>query len=122
MLLCLTASLSRGLSGVRPIVVENLIKFLNHNITPIVPTIGSVGASGDLCPLAHACLPLLGEGLVNYKGEIHKSNKVLKKIGIEPIKLEAKEGLALINGTHLMTGIGSLLCEEFEQLFQAGIC
>lgn len=122
MLLCLSASLSRGLSGVRPIIVENLIKFLNHDITPVVPTIGSVGASGDLCPLAHACLPLLGEGLVSFRGEIHESSRVLKKIGVSPIKLEAKEGLALINGTHLMTGIGSLLCEEFEQLFQAGIC
>lgn len=122
MLLCLTASLARGFSGVRPIIVENLIKFLNLNILPIVPTIGSVGASGDLCPLAHACLPLLGEGLVNFEGEIYKSNEILKKVGIKPIELEAKEGLAIINGTHLMTGMGSLLCEQFEQLFQAALC
>jgi len=122
MLLCLTASLSRGFSGVRPIIVENLVKFLNYNIIPVVPTIGSVGASGDLCPLAHACLPLLGEGLVNFEGEIYESSKIIEKVGIKPIKLEAKEGLAIINGTHLMTGIGSLLCEQFEQLFQAAIC
>lgn len=119
MLLLLAASLCRGHSGVRPLVATHIIDLLNHSITPIVPSIGSVGASGDLAPLAHACLSLIGEGEVLYQGAKRPSGDVLKEVGIEPLKLGPKEGLALINGTHLMSGEAALIMADVERVFDA---
>ncbi len=120
-MLILAASLSRGHSGVRLEVVETLIAMLNANITPLVPSRGSVGASGDLAPLAHVILVLIGEGEAEVDGEVISGADALSQAGIEPIVLEAKEGLALINGTHLMAAIGSLLCVDVGRLLEAAI-
>jgi histidine ammonia-lyase len=92
-------SLSKGYSGVRREVIQLMIDFMHHRIIPVVPTIGSLGASGDLAPLAHLCLPLIGEGEVTYKREQMPAAKALAMAGLDAITLEAKEGLALINGT-----------------------
>src|SRR6187551_225303 len=92
-------SLSQGHSGVRKEVVQFLLNLYNHNIFPIIPTIGSLGASGDLAPLAHLCLPMLGEGEVVYKREQMPATKALMLAGLDTLDLAAKEGLALINGT-----------------------
>ncbi len=98
-LLLKVLSLSKGNSGVRREVVQGLLDLYNHRILPVVPSIGSLGASGDLAPLAHLCLPLIGEGEVLYRREQMPAAKALALAGIEPLRLEAKEGLALINGT-----------------------
>lgn len=121
MLLLLAASLGRGRSGVRPVVVETIAAMLNAGVTPTVPSIGSVGASGDLAPLAHAVLVLIGEGEARFEGETLPGAEAMKRAGIEPIALEAKEGLALINGTHLMAAQGALLCEDARRLFDAAL-
>lgn len=92
-------SLSQGYSGVRKEVVQFLLDLYNNNIFPIVPTLGSLGASGDLAPLAHLCLPMLGEGEVVYKREQMPATKALMLAGLDTLDLAAKEGLALINGT-----------------------
>ncbi len=104
-LLTKTASLSQGHSGVRREVVQGLLDLLNHDILPIVPSKGSVGASGDLAPLAHLTLTLLGEGQVHYRGETIAAAHALQREGLKPIPLEAKEGLALINGTQVSTAL-----------------
>lgn len=96
-----------GHSGVRTIIVERLVDFYNKGIIPVVYEQGSLGASGDLAPLAHLSLPLLGKGKVQYKGEIVDSIVALKAEGIEPIALAAKEGLALLNGTQFMSAYAS---------------
>lgn len=96
-----------GYSGVRTIIVERLVDFYNKGIIPVVFEQGSLGASGDLAPLAHLSLPLLGKGKVHYKGEIVDSIVALKAEGIEPIALAAKEGLALLNGTQFMSSYAS---------------
>jgi len=93
--------LSKGYSGVRPEVLLKLEEFLNKDIVPFVPSFGSVGASGDLIPLSHIALALIGEGKVHYKGRILPTHIVLKSTGIEPLKLEFKEALALFNGTQV---------------------
>jgi histidine ammonia-lyase len=129
MMLILAASLSRGLSGVRPVVVETIVAMLNAGITPVVPSIGSVGASGDLAPLAHVALALIGEGTVLTRPKRQRGGAVqpipagaaLKRAGITPLELGAKEGLALINGTHLMCAEGALLCEDFENGYDAAL-
>lgn len=92
-------SLAKGKSGVRKEVIQLMLDMLHHKILPVVPSIGSLGASGDLAPLAHLCLPLIGEGEVVYKREQMPAMKALALAGLDPIQLEAKEGLALINGT-----------------------
>lgn len=92
-------SLSQGHSGVRKDVVRFLMDLFNHNILPIVPSLGSLGASGDLAPLAHLCLPMIGEGEVVFKREQMSVGRALQMCGMETLDLEAKEGLALINGT-----------------------
>lgn len=92
-------SLAKASSGVRKEVIGLLLDFYNHGISPVVPSIGSLGASGDLAPLSHLCLPLIGEGEVVYKREQMPAAKALAMAGLDPIHLEAKEGLALINGT-----------------------
>ena len=121
MMLLLAASLSRGKSGVRPVLVETIAAMLNKGVTPIVPEIGSVGASGDLAPLAAVALVVIGEGKAKFKGRAMKGGAALKAAGIRPIELEAKEGLALINGTHLMAGRGALLCAGFNSLLEMAI-
>jgi histidine ammonia-lyase len=122
MLLLLAASLSRGHSGVRPIVVERIIDLLNHQITPVVPSVGSVGASGDLAPLAHGALVLIGEGVASVSGNTISGGDALRRAKLQPIELGAKEGLALINGTHLMAAQASLAQADIEHLFTAALC
>jgi histidine ammonia-lyase len=108
MLLLRANVLTKGHSGVRPIVAETLVAFLNHGIHPVVPARGSVGASGDLAPLAHLALALIGEGEVFYQGKRTGACCALQIAGIQPLSLEAKEGLALLNGTQAMAGAGAL--------------
>ncbi|AKI96726.1 histidine ammonia-lyase [Kosmotoga pacifica] len=114
-------SLCKGYSGIRPIVVERLIEFLNHDIVPVVPEQGSVGASGDLAPLAHIALALIGEGEVFYKGERSDTTDVLRTLNIDPLTLASKEGLSLLNGTAFMAGIGSCAVHIAERLFDEAI-
>lgn len=121
MLLILAASLARGKSGVRLETIETLLALLNCGVTPIVPSRGSVGASGDLAPLAHACLVLIGEGEARYNGHAMSGGEALRQAGIAPITLDAKEGLALINGTHMMAAIGSLALADVERLADAAV-
>jgi len=121
MMLLTAASLARGRSGVRVEVVESLLAMLNAGITPVVPSIGSVGASGDLAPLAHVALAMIGEGEVTVEGRVHPAAAAMRARGVEPVILEAKEGLALINGTHLMAAQGALACHDFEVLFRASL-
>lgn len=99
-------SLAYGYSGVQLATVERLVEFFNRDILPVVYQQGSLGASGDLTPLAHLSLPLLGLGEVEYKGEVRSSGEVLKELGWEPIELQSKAGLALLNGTQFMSAYG----------------
>ncbi|MEG1699926.1 MAG: histidine ammonia-lyase [Alistipes sp.] len=105
-------SLAYGHSGVQLVTVERLIDFFNNDIVPVVYQQGSLGASGDLAPLAHMSLPLLGLGEVVYKNEVRAAAEVLAAQGWQPIELQSKEGLALLNGTQFMSayGVWSLLC------------
>ena len=112
MLLLRAASLAHGHSGVRVKVIELLLAFLKHRIHPVVPSQGSVGASGDLAPLAHLALALIGEGEVEYEGVVKPSAVVLAGLGLEPLVLQAKEGLALINGTQAMGSQLALLVAD----------
>lgn len=114
------ATLARGYSGVRPIVAEGLVNLLNAQITPYVPAYGSLGASGDLAPLAHACLCLIGEGAaIGEDGRPQPAEPLLAAAGIEPITLQAKEGLALINSTDGMLGMLVLACVDALSLFRS---
>ncbi len=106
MILLKIQSLSYGHSGIQLCTVERLIEFFNHDIIPVVFQLGSLGASGDLAPLAHLSLPLLGLGEVTYKGEKRDTASVYKELGLEPISLRSKEGLALLNGTQFMSAYG----------------
>ncbi len=120
MMILLAASLARGHSGVRVEIVEALVALLNANVTPVVPSRGSVGASGDLAPLAHLALVLIGEGeAVDATGARRSGAEALAACGVTPIVLGPKEGLALLNGTHLMAAIGALAVTEAERLFAA---
>ncbi len=105
MLLLKVQSLSYGYSGIKLDTVERLIDFFNNDIYPIVYQQGSVGASGDLVPLAHLCLPLVGLGEVEWKGERMTGAEILRRMGWEPIRLGSKEGLALLNGTQNMSAL-----------------
>lgn len=109
-------SLSYGHSGVQLQTVERLIDFYNHDILPVVYTQGSLGASGDLSPLAHLCLPLIGEGEVYYDGFRQPAHKVLGKLKLAPIVLQSKEGLALLNGTQFMSAYGVYNLLQAEKL------
>lgn len=100
--------LAQGHSGVRPVVIERLIELLNRRVHPVIPERGSVGASGDLAPLSHLALVLLGEGEAVYEGERISGAEALRRAQIEPLTLEAKEGLALNNGTQVQAGLGVL--------------
>ena len=115
----LAASLARGNSGVRVEVVELLLQMLNAHFYPVIPSRGSVGASGDLAPLAHLGLILIGEGQVIYQGQRVTGNIALEQIGLKPLQLQAKEGLALINGTHLMEAIAILTLTDSQALLRA---
>ncbi len=110
MLLLKVHALSYGNSGVQLKTVKRLIDLYNHNILPVVYQLGSLGASGDLAPLAHLSLPLLGEGEVYYKGKKRPTSEVYKEFNWEPIRLQSKEGLALLNGTQFMSAFGVYLC------------
>src|SRR5690606_30293517 len=119
LLLLRIATLAKGYSGVRPVVVERMVALLNAGIVPYVPEFGSLGASGDLAPLAHATLPLIGEGLVlGAGGAPEPAGPALAAAGIEPIALDAKEGLALINSTDGMLGMLILACDDALRLFR----
>src|SRR5579863_1966699 len=119
MMLLLAASLARGHSGVRVDVAQLLIAMLNAHIYPLVPSRGSVGASGDLAPLAHLGLTLIGEGEAVVAGQRLSGSEALKRAGLAPISLHAKEGLALINGTHLMEAISILALHDAQALLRA---
>ncbi|MEO8360234.1 MAG: aromatic amino acid lyase, partial [Vicinamibacteria bacterium] len=108
--------LAKGFSGARPETAHLLIECLNQGIHPRVPEQGSVGASGDLAPLAHVALLLIGEGECDVDGKVMKSADALRSAGLASVTLGAKEGLALINGTQLMTGIAGLALLEAETL------
>jgi histidine ammonia-lyase len=115
-MLLLAASLARGASGVRPVVVETVIACLNRRVHPVVPELGSVGASGDLAPLAHVALCLLGEGWASEGDRQIPAAEALARAGVARLVLETKEGLALLNGTHLMAGHGALTVLDAARL------
>ncbi|CAB5557389.1 histidine ammonia-lyase [Providencia hangzhouensis] len=114
-------SLARGFSGIRLEVINALIALVNAQVYPFIPAKGSVGASGDLAPLAHMSLILLGEGKARYEGKWISAKKALEKAGLAPLKLEAKEGLALLNGTQTSTAFALKGLFEAEKLLLSGI-
>lgn len=115
--------LAKGYSGIRLHTLQTLVKMLNSGVHPIIPKRGSVGASGDLSPLSHLALVLIGEGEAEYDGEIYDGAEAMALAGIEPVKLSAKEGLALNNGTQVMAAIGVLQILEAERLCKyADLC
>lgn len=118
MLLLRVNSLIQGFSGIRLSTVQMLINLLNHRIHPIVPEKGSLGSSGDLCPLSHLMLPMLGLGEAIYQGEVISGAEALQRAGLQPITLAAKEGLALNNGTQCMTAIGALAVADAIELME----
>src|SRR6266446_3940627 len=107
---------AKGLSGVRPQVVETLCKMLNAKVHPVIPSQGSVGASGDLAPLAHLAQVVIGEGRATFRGEVLPGGEAMKRAGITPVALEAKEGLSLLNGTQGMLALLSLALREADNL------
>jgi histidine ammonia-lyase len=121
MLALLAASLRRGHSGVRADVVELLLGMLEGDVVPVVPAKGSVGSSGDLAPLAHIALVLVGEGSAVVGGEPLDGAAALERAGLQPVILEPKEGLALINGTHLMAAAGALAVRDARRLLDAAV-
>ncbi len=118
MLLIRANVLALGLSGIRPVVARRLCALLNHGVTPVVPSRGSVGASGDLAPLAHMALVLVGEGEAEYQGRRLPGAAALAEAGIEPVRLHAKEGISLVNGTQAMLALGGLALLDIEDLCQ----
>ena len=121
MMLLRAFSLSKGFSGVRINVVQGILDMLNHRITPMVPSQGSVGASGDLAPLAHVALSMMGEGEVFYNHQRMNAIEALEKEGLKPLKYEAKEGLALTNGTQAITSLLSLALYDAKTLFESSL-
>ncbi|MFM7706067.1 MAG: histidine ammonia-lyase, partial [Rubrivivax sp.] len=115
------ASLARGHSGVRPVVIETLLAVLQAGLVPWIPAQGSVGASGDLAPLSHLTLALMGEGEFDVQGERRPAAHVLGAHGIAPLALQAKEGLALINGTQVSTALALHAFFAFEPVFEAAL-
>src|SRR5262249_40965951 len=111
-------ALSRGLSAVRPVVIERLLDLLNRRITPVVPRYGSVGASGDLCPSAYIARAMAGRGEVLYRGTRASASAALHAEGLTPLRLEAKEGLALLNGTTVMTGVAAMVVDDASYIFR----
>jgi histidine ammonia-lyase len=121
MLLLKVFGLSKGNSGVQLATVERLLFFFNEGIYPVVYQQGSLGASGDLAPLAHLCLPLLGEGEVDYQGQRYSGVEINAKFGLAPIVLQSKEGLALLNGTQFMSAYASFAVKEAHSLWEKWI-
>ncbi len=119
MMLIRANTLAKGHSGIRLQVLELLLALLNHNVLPLIPEKGSLGASGDLAPLAHMSLPLIGQGYVIFEGELRPSLEVLDELGLSPVRLAAKEGLALTNSTTLMTAIGTLMVHHAENIMRS---
>jgi histidine ammonia-lyase len=119
MLLLRAQSLALGASGVRPLLVERLLELLNGRVHPVVPSQGSVGASGDLAPLAHLALALIGEGEVEHGGALRPAADALAEVGLAPLELEAKEGLALVNGTQAMASLLALVLVDAAVLVTA---
>jgi histidine ammonia-lyase len=119
MLLLRARTFAFGVSGVRLELVDRLARMLNEGIHPVVPAQGSLGASGDLAQLAHLALPLIGEGLVEHNEEVRPTADVLEETGLAPLELAPKEGLALVNGTEAMLGIGILALVRAERLARA---
>lgn len=117
MLLLKVLGLSHGKSGVQVETVERLLYFYNNNILPVVYQQGSLGASGDLAPLAHLVLPLFGEGEVYFQGKKHDAGEVIKGLHMQPIQLKSKEGLALLNGTQFMSAYASYAVSKAYQLW-----
>lgn len=115
-MLILSNTLLRGNSGIRFKVIKTIVDLLNRGVVPSVPEKGSIGASGDLAPLAHIALTLIGEGKVRYENKVVESREALKSVGIDPIVLEPKEGLSLINGCHYSTAILALQIHRIENL------
>ena len=116
MLLLRANTIALGHSGARPEVIDRLLDFLRLGIHPVVPAQGSVGASGDLAPLAHLSLPLIGRGQVEIRGRVMPAREALAEAGLEPLVLGPKEGLALLNGTQLMSALGALLLADADRL------
>jgi histidine ammonia-lyase len=111
--------LAKGLSGIRPLVAERICELINLGVTPVVPSQGSVGASGDLAPLAHMAMVLIGEGEAEFEGRAMPGAEALRRAGIEPLTLAAKEGISLINGTQAMLAIGCLELEAAQTLTES---
>lgn len=109
-------TLAKGYSGIRPETLDMLIRMFNEGIVPVIPSQGSVGASGDLVQLAHLVLTMMGKGYVKYKNSVIDSKKALRSANIKPVQLSAKEGLALINGTQMMTAYTALAVHESLEL------
>jgi len=118
MLLLRANVLAKGFSGVRPALLELLIALLNAGVHPVVPEKGSVGASGDLAPLAHLALVVIGEGEAFYGGDRMAGGEALRRAGLQPLQLGAKEGLALLNGTQAMTAVGALAVARAQRVVQ----
>ena len=118
MLLLRANTLALGHSGCRPLLVDRLIDFLARDLHPVVPEQGSLGASGDLAPLAHLALPLIGRGEVEVGGRVVPAAEALAAAGLEPLALEAKEGLALLNGTQMMGALAALLLADADRLHE----
>ncbi|MGH2444234.1 MAG: histidine ammonia-lyase [Chloroflexota bacterium] len=116
MIVLRVASLAQGYSGIRVGTVQALVDLLNAHVLPFIPSKGSVGASGDLAPLAHLALVLIGAGEAGFGGEQLPGAEALRRAGLQPVQLVAKEGLALINGTQLMTALGTLLTHDARNL------
>ncbi len=122
MMIIRTNTLAKGHSGIRLETLQLMLALLNKNILPVIPSRGSLGASGDLAPLAHMALPLIGQGEVRFQGQVRPSAEVLQEHGLKPIKLSAKEGLALTNGTTLMTAIGALQVYDAQVILRSANC
>ncbi|MGQ9641752.1 MAG: histidine ammonia-lyase [Candidatus Bathycorpusculaceae bacterium] len=119
LMLLRTNTLAKGYSGIRLETLETIVKMLNKGVHPQIPSKGSVGASGDLAPLSHMVLVLIGEGKAEYKGKIMSGKEAMEKAGIKPVQLEVKEGIALNNGTQLMSAIAALTVYDAENLIKA---
>jgi histidine ammonia-lyase len=111
-------TLAMGYSGVRRVLVTRLLDFLNRGVHPVLPSRGSLGASGDLAPLAHLGLVLIGEGEAEWDGQVVSGSKALAKAGLQPLVLQSKEGLAIINGTSVMAGVGALVVQDGLRLMK----
>lgn len=116
MLLLRANALAKGYSGIRPETLKLLVEMLNRGVHPVIPSKGSLGASGDLAPLSHMALVLIGEGKAEFRGSVVSGGEALQAAGLSPVQLQAKEGLALINGTQAMTAVGVLALAEAMNL------